>query len=400
MGGNNRGRKRRFGSVRQLRSGNWQARYTGPDGLLRTAPNTFETKRAGEQWLVAVEAEILRGDWLDPDAGKVPLLDYVTEWIKQRDLKPRTREEYERHVRLHVRPHFESRLLVEVTPAMIRSWRSDLLAAGVGAPTIAKTYRILHAVFVTAIDDELLRRNPCRVKGAGQDKADERPTATLDQVLAIAGAIQPRYRLLILLATFAQLRFGELVGLRRGSVDLDAMELRVRQATAEMENGVQVDDDPKSEAGKRPISLPHGLRADIEAHLERYSQPGRDGRLFIGPEGGIPRRRNFNRIWKKALTAAGIPTDVDLHLHDLRHTGSTWSAQSGATLNELMARIGHSSARAAMIYQHATRDRDHAIAAALDSLIAVARSKVTEGSGTRGTAETDMSNALVGGISP
>lgn len=58
-------------------------------------------------------------------------------------------------------------------------------------------------------------------------------------------------------------------------------------------------------------------------------------------------------------------------------TGSTWSAQSGATLKELMARIGHSSTRAAMIYQHATRDRDHAIAAALDALIEEARGKLS-----------------------
>ena len=64
---------------------------------------------------------------------------------------------------------------------------------------------------------------------------------------------------------------------------------------------------------------------------------------------------------------------MDLHLHDLRHTGSTWSAQSGATLKELMSRIGHSSTRAAMIYQHATRERDQAIAAALDTLIEDAR---------------------------
>jgi hypothetical protein len=60
------------------------------------------------------------------------------------------------------------------------------------------------------------------------------------------------------------------------------------------------------------------------------------------------------------------------------HTGSTWSAQSGATLKELMARIGHSSTRAAMIYQHASRDRDDAIATALNALIVEARSKVTE----------------------
>ncbi|MDQ7904834.1 tyrosine-type recombinase/integrase [Phytohabitans sp. ZYX-F-186] len=382
MGGNSKGRKRRFGSVRQMRSGRWQARYTGLDGLTRTAPDTFDAKRAAEQWLVEVEAEMLRGDWVDPDAGKVLLTDYADRWVRERDLKPRTREEYARLLRLHVRPYLDGLSLAEVTPQRVRTWRSALLAAGIGRSTVAKTYRVLHAIFATGVDDDLIRRNPCRIKGAGQDDADERPMATLDQVFAIAEAIQRRYRLLVLLATFAQLRFGELVALRRRGIDLAKMELRVRQATAELEDGTQLDDDPKSQAGKRPIALPHGLRADIEIHLSRYAQPGPDGRLFVGPQGGVPRRRNFNRVWHKALRDAGIPADMDLHLHDLRHTGSTWSAQSGATLREVMKRIGHSSTRAAMIYQHATRDRDRAIATALDALIEESRQKIENASGT------------------
>jgi integrase len=104
-------------------------------------------------------------------------------------------------------------------------------------------------------------------------------------------------------------------------------------------------------------------------HLALFAQPGPAGRLFVGPTGAIPRRPleeprhadrrgNFNRVWKAALRSAGIPPELGLHLHDLRHTGSTWSAQTGATLREVMARIGHSSTRAAMIYQHATRERD------------------------------------------
>ncbi|GAA2858419.1 putative prophage phiRv2 integrase [Actinoplanes cyaneus] len=378
MSGNAKGRKRRFGSVRQLPSGSWQARYTGPDGLPRLGRSPFDTKRAAEQWLVEVEADILKSEWVDPDAGKVELDDYITRWIKERDLKPRTREEYERNIRLHVRTQLGNVALNQVTPQRIRSWRTERLDAGIGRPTVAKTYRILHAVFGTAVDDELIRRNPCRIKGASQEKADERETATLDQVFAIAEHIQPRYRLLVLLAAFAQLRFGELVALRRNSINLTTMELRVRLATAEMEDGTQVDGDPKSEAGKRPVSLPTGLRGDVERHLDRYAQPGPDGRLFLGPLGGIPRRRNFNRVWKAALDRAKIPTEMDLHLHDLRHTGSTWSAQSGATLRELMARIGHSSTRAAMIYQHASRDRDQAIAAALDALIVEARTQAEQ----------------------
>jgi integrase len=366
-------RKRRFGAVRRLPSGRWQARYTGPDGLRHTAPATFTTKRDADQWLVATEAELLRGEWLDPNAGKVTLREFASRWVSERDLKARSREEYERHLRLHVFDQLGHCPIGELTAGHIRAWRAERLAGGVGRSTVAKTYRILHAIFATAVDDDRIRRNPCRVRGAGQDSAPERPTATLEQVFAIARAIQPRYRLLVLLATFAQLRFGELVALRRRSLDLGAMELRVRKATAEMENGMQIDDDPKSEAGKRPISLPAALRTDIEWHLTQYAESGRDGRLFVGPQGGIPRRRNFNRVWKRALVSAGIPAELDLHLHDLRHTGSTWSAQSGATLKELTARIGHASPRAAMIYQHATRDRDQAIAAALDVLISEAR---------------------------
>jgi integrase len=377
VAGNAKGRKRRFGSVRKLPSGSWQARYAGADGLPRNAPFTFDTKRAAEQWLVETEADMLKGDWLDPDAGRIELDEYIARWIKERDLKARTREEYERHIRLHVRPELGDTPINQINAQQIRSWRINRLDAGVGKSTVAKTYRILHAIFATAVDDDLIRRNPCRVKGASQDKAEERPTATLAEVFAIAEAIQPRYRLMVLLAAFAQLRFGELVALRRTDIDLTRMDLRIRRATAEMEDGTQVDDDPKSEAGKRPISLPDGLRDDIAAHLGTYAQPGPGGRLFVGPAGGIPRRRNFNRVWHAALKAAGIPPETGLHLHDLRHTGSTWSAQSGATLKELMARIGHSSTRAAMIYQHASRDRDDAIATALNALIVEARSKAT-----------------------
>lgn len=65
----------------------------------------------------------------------------------------------------------------------------------------------------------------------------------------------------------------------------------MRRATAEMEDGTQIDDDPKSEAGKRPISLPRGLRADIELHLAHHAEGGPDGRLFVGPQGGVRTRR-------------------------------------------------------------------------------------------------------------
>lgn len=111
-------------------------------------------------------------------------------------------------------------------------------------------------------------------------------------------------------------------------------------------------------------------------HLQRFAEPGPDGRLFVGPKGATPRRNNFNAIWRKAVLGAGVATD--LRFHDLRHTGNTLAAATGASLRELMSRMGHASSRAALIYQHATADRDRAIADALGELARVARTDLEQ----------------------
>ncbi len=99
--------------------------------------------------------------------------------------------------------------------------------------------------------------------------------------------------------------------------------------------------------------------------------------MFVGPRGAQLRRRNFNAIWQQIRTEAGLP---EVHFHDLRHLAATLAAMTRATTKELMARMGHSSPRAAMIYQHATSSRDVTIAAALSDL-ATAHSATAVGDG-------------------
>lgn len=373
MGGNNTGRKRRFGSVRRLPSGNWQVRYPGPDGQMRTDDHTHPTKTAADQRLVEIEADVRRGQWIDPDAGSVTLAEYAATWIADRDLQDRTRELYLSYMRNHVNGTLGSVPLSDLSAPRIRSWRSELLRAGVGAPTMARCYSLLRAVLNTATDDELIRRNPCRISGAGQNETPERPIASLAEVLNIAAAMPPRYRLLILLAAFGQLRFGELVALRRSDLRISdgVVSVRVARALAELNSGDRKEKGPKSTAGRRTVSLPTTILPDIRHHLDRFAQDGPQGLLFVGPQGATPRRSSFNRTWKRALTVSGA--NPSLRLHDLRHTGGTLAAQTGATLKELMSRIGHGSARAAMIYQHSTSQRDQQIADALDQMILDAR---------------------------
>ena len=175
--------KRRFGRVRQLPSGRWQARYKGPDGSDRPAPRTFESKTSAERWLSVTEAEIIQGDWIDPGAGQVLFGSYARDWIEERPgLRPKTIELYRYLLRSHLDPAFSARALADIKEPKVRRWRKNLLDAQVSAVTVAKAYRLLKAIFNTAVDDGLIRRNPCRIKGAGQEKSPERPVLTLSQV--------------------------------------------------------------------------------------------------------------------------------------------------------------------------------------------------------------------------
>ncbi|MEU5252362.1 tyrosine-type recombinase/integrase [Streptomyces longwoodensis] len=374
------GKRRQFGRVRKLPSGRYQARYVGPDGLLRPAPETFRTKKDADAWLADKQTELRRGDWRDPDAGKVPFGDYAAAWVKERPLAPRTAELYASLLRLHLAPTFEDVAIADMTPAAVRTWRRARLDAGVGASTVAKAYALLRTIMGTAVQDELIRRNPCQIKNGGTVVTPERPTATIPEAFAIADKIQPRYKALVLLAAFCGLRWGELVALHRSDVDLDHGMIRVRGAVSELTSGKRVYKAPKSAAGKRVVAVPASLLPVLDAHMKIYAEGGAAGRVFVGAKKATPRRNHFNRLWHRACAAAGVE---GLRFHDLRHTGNTLASRTNASTKELMTRLGHSTARAALIYQHANYDREREIADAVDGMIVEAFKR---GSGRKGHA--------------
>jgi integrase len=346
----------------------------------RPAPHTFPTKKDADAWLVLKEAEIKRGEWLDPDAGKVKFEVFAAQWIEDRVLKPRTDGLYRGLLRNHLNPTFGNYDLADIREADVRRWRKERLGK-VGQSTVAKAYQLLKSILSTAVDDELIRRNPCRIKGAGTPDTPERQVIPLGKVLEILELTPERYRALVLLGTFASLRWGELAGLRRQNLDLDAGVVRIVGSLAELDGGQLVEDTPKSRAGRRVVSLPPEIIPQLRDHLDRFAEPGPTGRVFVGPRGGPLRRSGFRRVWNKVRANAGLP---DLHFHDLRHVGNTLAAGTGASLRELMARMGHASTRAALIYQHATQDRDQAIAAALGKALKDARKPGTKkASGTQ-----------------
>jgi integrase len=360
-------RRSPWGSVRRLSSGRYQARYR-VDGVVYTAPRTFRTKRDADAFLAGTRADLDRGAWAESDAGKVPLAEYAWRWLDERpNLRPRTLELYEGLLRLHVLPALGDTPLRPLRRPTIRAWHAGLLkGTKPGASTAAKSYRLLRSILTTAVEDDLLAKNPCAIRGAGVEHAKERPIATIEQVYALADAIEPRYRALVLTATFTGLRLGELRALTQRRLDLLHATAHVVEQMSECKHGELVVGPPKTDAGKRTVAIPAALVPELEAHLARWAAPGPGGLVFCGTRNQPIRRASLYTAWRRAVRSVGLD---ELRFHDLRHTGNTLAAATGASTKELMVRMGHASPRAALIYQHATQERDEAIAKALSDRI-------------------------------
>lgn len=326
---NNKGRKRRFGSIRKTPLGEFQASYIGPDGRRHFAPHMFKKERDAEQWLTRVEALILSGDWTDPDRAKITLTDYADRWITERPgLRPRTVELYRWLLRKHIAPYIGGTPLGRLSPAVVRQWRSERIAAGVSESVTAKAYRLLRAVLSTAVDpDRIIARNPCKVSGADREHPAERPVITVAQVFELAEKMPERFKAMVLLAAFASLRFGEVTALRRSDIAEDASWLRVARGFVEVPGRGLIEGPPKSRAGVRTVIVPSAIRTEIIRHLADYVKPDGDALVFTGEQGNAIRRPNFNQRvkWTKIVTDLGL---AGLHFHDLPHAGNIWASKA------------------------------------------------------------------------
>ena len=334
MARGNKAGHQRFGNIRKLPSGRYQASYLGPDGQRRNAPETFERKSDADRALSLIESQMARGEWTDPDRGKVKLADYADTWITERPgLRPRSADNYRWLLTKHIAPHIGAVPVGKLSTPLIRQWRATLIGNGVSVSTAAKAYRFLRAVLMTAAEeDKILPYNPCRIKGAGDEKAGERPFLTVAQVFELAERVGRRpvgnirklpgggYRLrfardgemrtspevfstraaaeralgkmaddgradcrqdrrfsaLVLLATFASLRWGEVIALRRCDLNLQTGTVRVRAAYVERSTGEILFGPPKSRAGRRVVGIPDAIIPALREHLAVFvpAEPG------------------------------------------------------------------------------------------------------------------------------
>lgn len=383
--------RRRFGQISKMRSGRWQARFvvplshpSGRGGEITKAPHTFEPNTYGREaagdWLRAEElrlntestswrtlSEHAEDDRIRAEAEDVPTFaEYADVWLRARKVKGQPLEESTKRgyliwLRKYLVPTFGDMPLNSITAADVVRWYEGLPHDK--GKTVRECYALAKAIMksATAADGVLPGAvNPFTIDGAGTigKRSDKRTEVIEDADLAlILGTIRPEWRAMVALALGCGLRFGEIVALRRSDVDLHAKPpvVRVRRAVSTGPGGRRYEKGPKSRAGIRDQRIPESVGAVLREHLRTYVT-GREGLLFPGPSGDWlqpTRFRDLSGGWRDVRTAVGRP----INFHDLRATGATRLAQTGAHVAEVQVFLGDSSSQAAELYVRATQSR-------------------------------------------
>lgn len=382
--------RRSFGSIRKNRAGRYEARYTGPDGGKYTAGRSFVRKGDASAFLARTEAEISEGTWTSPKEARereraetraveraaLTFGEWSAQWLSSLERFGRTPKTIQTHTYRMRRlvEAFGGRPLASITTDDVAQWYKrvwDERGAGVARPV----YMTLSACMSAAVKAGHIEATPCRVPEGQKHvptRERERQVATPEEVQAAANAMPAHLRVAVLLAAWCQTRLGEAIGLQRRDLDLEAAPptLRIERQVQYLTSEGPVELPPKSAAGVREIVIPASLVPALRAHLDSYVSPAGTAWLLCSERS--PRQplhpNTLRGAWERAREDAGIPW---FKFHDLRHTGLTIFAQQGATLAELLHRGGHSDVDVALRYQHATRERDAALAARMDSHVLV-----------------------------
>jgi integrase len=357
------------GSVRKrTENGRWQARYVTPAGDRFSI--TKDTQREARQWLRDRLEEVEEGEHdRRRKAECMTFGQWYADWLELLTVRDSTEIIYRGLAVRFLLPEFGEMRLAAITTLDVQRWWAKSLVRADGTPYKdsyrAKTYRVLKLILGDAVEHGLLKENPCRVKDA-RDTWEERRPPTEHEVDLLADSAPERFRALILIAGYCGLRWGEVAGLRRHDIDLTDHIITVAGQALELPGGRLSYGPPKTAAGRRTVTMPRFVSEALADHMAWFTKAGSDAVVFtFATSDTFMRRSNFrSRVWLPTLGAAGL---TGIRFHDLRHTAGTLAAQEGGTVTDVQRRLGHSTPRAALIYQHATEERDMMIADALDA---------------------------------
>ena len=342
----------------------WQVRYVDPSG--RERARNFSRKSDAGKFLVTVEADKLRGDWVDPRLSRITSGEWMERWWGTTShLKPYTREGYESLLRVHILPRFGEIALGRIQPVDVREWVSGLYAAGLSASRTRQAYYLVAQILRSAVESGYLTKTPCVGVSLPRMQRAEMRFLTADEVRRVAEATADPYRTLVYVLAYGGLRWGEAAAVRRGRCELLRSRLHVVESVSEIRGGFHF--GPTKTYQIREVILPAFLRDQLAEHLARTVGTPPDALVFPAAGGGPLRRKVFNaKLWRPAVDKAGIDY---LRPHDLRHTCASLLIATGANPKAIQSHLGHSSIQVTFDrYGHLFPSDQEALAARMDDV--------------------------------
>ncbi len=318
----------------------------GYDGRKRQRKVVYgKTKREVQQRLAKLAIDC--GGTIRP-SSRMPLADYLKRWLSD-DIKARraatTHAYYENVVDLHLTPRIGRFTLEQFDHERARRLFADLERNSAGATIAQRCYRILRAALNRAVRGGLIAINPLGRVDAPTYKAGQRRSLTLEQVGALLkGARNDPLEALYVLAVTTGMRQGELFALRWDAIDLEAGALSVTGNLQSIGSELVVQ-APKTPRSRRRVLL---TRLAVAALRRRRAIVDRDAHrspfVFVGPDGGLPRKANvMRRSFRPLLERAEIPAETTFHA--LRHTAASVLLLQGSNPNVVSELLGHADVR-------------------------------------------------------
>lgn len=254
----------------------WRARYPGPD--IRERSQAFARRVDAERWLAGVTVSTAKGEWIDPALGRVTFAEWTEHWAPTIvDLRPNTLSRDLGMVRTHLIPAFGPVPLAELTTVDVAAWVAAQTSAGRLAPaTVRKAGQILAKIMRSAVDSGLIARPPYTSVKPPAEGSREMRFLYPAELIALVDAIKEHYRVLVLTAAHAGLRWGELAGLRVARVDPLRRAVMVVDQLAELDGRLSFG-PPKTAASRRSVSLPSFLVQALSEQIGGRARAGGSG---------------------------------------------------------------------------------------------------------------------------
>ncbi|MEX1907171.1 site-specific integrase [Janibacter sp. Y6] len=361
----------------------YRVRWRETDGRARA--KTFRRKVEADRFAAMVSADIVRGHYIDPDAGKVRFDDYAAQWLAAQTFEEGTVEMVELRFRLHVMPHLGSRNLADIQPSTIQGWLRTL--TGLLGNYQKVMYANVSSVFTAAVDDGLIPKNPCKAPSVRRPKSDPRKLKpwTREQAMAVRDQLPDQFKLVVDLGIGLGLRQGEIFGLSLDDIDLNTGEIEIKRQEKLLGSNRQLFGLPKGRK-IRTVPLPDRVLELINDHVTRYPPrsvtlpwdksegPERTFDLILySRESRALNRNYFNpKIWRPALRAAGLEAKRENGCHALRHFYASTLLDAGESILALSEYLGHADPGFTLrTYTHLMPSSTERTKAAIDAMLSV-----------------------------